>query len=146
MYYIHRFNTNGKTCNKFTYTKGDGLTRLLWERYEARHGKYCAFRFCAEKIIMLCICRSIHKASILLQQECIPVGCVPPAAWLYLGVSTFWGEVGGGGLGSHRLPSGRGGSAPPWHCKKAGPREQADSCENITFPQPRLRAVKIRTV
>ena len=44
------------------------------------------------------------------------------------------------------LPIGGWGSACPWPCGRADPflpRVQTDACQNITFPQLRLRAVII---
>ena len=70
-----------------------------------------------------------------VKQECIPVGCVLPAAV----------AVRGGGL--HQSPPTASGTRPPPRTRHPpGPdtppvNRITDTCKNITFPQPRLRAV-----
>ena len=66
-----------------------------------------------------------------LKQECIPVGCVPPACWPYPIVS-HGGWIRGG---LHR-----GVSSPPWSCDLwcmlgSQPPPWTNTCENITLPQ-----------
>ena len=71
-----------------------------------------------------------------LQQECIPVGCIPPARYrtgglcprgsLSRGVSVQVGSC-PGGLPDRDLPVNR----------------MTHRCKNITFPQHRFRAVNI---
>ena len=94
------------------------------------------------------------KGTKLLQQESIPVGCVPSAA-----VAVCWGVCSRGCL--PRGESARGVSAQgarlPWGCLPGGVSQHAlrqtplwtewltDRCKNITFPQLRLRTVKSRT-
>ena len=68
-------------------------------------------------------------------QDCIPVGCIPPACWPYLLASTAWGGcvcfwvslVLGGCLL-------RGVWYPSMHWGRP-PHGQTDTCENITLPQ-----------
>ena len=70
------------------------------------------------------------------EQECIPVGCVPPAAAAVGGVSTRHPH---GSRHPPRPGTPPGADTPP---EQASPREQnQDTCKNITFPQLRLRAV-----
>ena len=62
------------------------------------------------------------------KQECIPVGCVPPAS---VAISGGW-----------CLPFGRGGGSahPPW--MQTPPRGKTNTCENITFPQTSFAGCK----
>ena len=73
------------------------------------------------------------KALNNLQQECIPVGCVPPASMV---------------ISTGRCLPGRGGGEVAClegvsHCRLGytPPCGQTDACENITLPVLRLRAV-----
>ena len=77
--------------------------------------------------------KNVSIFSLIMEQECIPVGCVPSAAvW---GVSAA-GLPKGGGSARGCLPRGRG-CLPRAVCL---PR-MTDACENITFLQLLLRAV-----
>ena len=76
-------------------------------------------------------------------QECIPMGCMPPAS------VTVSGRGEGVSPGGSVCPGGCTSPCPlhPWiHLPTPStPREQnTDRCKNITFPQLRLRAVKKR--
>ena len=81
------------------------------------------------------------------EQECIPVGCVPSAAvavcpgW---GVSAQGGRVStqGGCLPRGHLPGLGGMYISPTHPSRT--EYLTDACENITFPQLRLRTVKTK--
>ena len=74
-----------------------------------------------KKIESGCICLVFDK--MILQQECIPVGCVPSAA---VTVS--------GGWVSRGVCVCPGGVHPPVN-------RITDRCKNITFPQLRLRTI-----
>ena len=63
-----------------------------------------------------------------LKQECIPVGCVPPAA-----VAVPGGSPGRGGLQAPGTPPG---ADPPADTPPPINR-MTDACENITLPQLR---------
>ena len=89
-----------------------------------------------------------------IMQECIPVGCVPPAQVdVKKGGSVSSGRWGGGGV-LYRAASVQGtkGSLSRWGLCLRGGLCQRDplsvdrmthACENITFPRLRLRAVII---
>ena len=69
----------------------------------------------------------------LFQQDCIPVGCIPPACWPYLPACTAQGWVGVCFWGM----SARGGCLLPWGipaCTEADPPVNR-ILENITLPQ-----------
>ena len=85
-----------------------------------------------------------HYYEIIPEQECIPVGCVPSAA-----VAVSWGVCPGGVClvfpGDGVWP---GGCLPSllgkgcvWQTPPTWTEFLTDDCENITFPQPRLRTV-----
>ena len=69
-------------------------------------------------------------------QDCIPVGCIPPACWLYLLACTAWGRVclllGESGSGGVSAPGGWG--VVSQHALRQTP-SWTDTCENITLPQ-----------
>ena len=94
----------------------------------------------------------------LINQESIPVGCVPPACQPYPVVSHVWGN-GVGGVGGYppldiptpwTYPTSRRdmvSEIPPGKdtVSKIPPMDrQTDTCENITFSQLCLRMVMIR--
>ena len=102
-------------------------------------------------------------SKILSKKECIPLGCIPPAWWPYPVVShasqgdLHPGEgicIQGGLPPEGGLPPGGFGQTPPpdadplimWSGMHAGkptplPCGQTNTCENITLPKLRLRAV-----
>ena len=105
----------------------------------------------------------------MLKQECIPVGCVPPAAVAVLGglhQTPRWEQTTplDQAPPMTRHPTGtrhppRAGTfqeqASPWEQAPPTPRSRhplppvnriTDTCKNITFPQLHLRAVMKRTI
>ena len=89
------------------------------------------------------ICFYLHSSKTLdfqknlkYKQECIPVGCVPSAAV----------AVCGGGVSARESAKGRG-CLPRGVYPNGAHTPRTDflthACENITFPQPLLRTVKI---
>ena len=69
-----------------------------------------------------------------LKQDCIPVGCVPPACCPYLPACTVLGGVWSGGclplVGRGCIPACNGADPPPAN-------RITDTCKNITLPQLR---------
>ena len=97
----------------------------------------------------MCICLNFLVKSSKIQ-ECIPVGCVPSAAVAVGGVYTRHPRDQTPPPSRH-LPGSR--HNPPPRSKPPGTKPPGvgtppvnritDTCKNITFPQLRLRAVKI---
>ena len=71
----------------------------------------------------------VHYLKSCLQQECIPVGCVPTAA-----AAISWGVwlPGGGLVSAYLWQTPPKADIPPTPYPL--PCEQTDACENITFP------------
>ena len=96
---------------------------------------------------------------VLIQQECIPVGCIPGYLGRYPSGRYTPGQVHPSGrytpgqvhLQGRYTPPGRyipQAGTPPrqcilGYCQQVGPCGQTDTCKNITFANFVLRAVKI---
>ena len=107
-------------------------------------GKFHFFlRFCTRKRSKTYVVNTFYKggskvAEYKSEQECIPVGCVPPAA-----LAVCWGGdvCRSACWDTPPLGLGLGLDIPPHWTEFL-----THACENITFPQLRLRTVIIRTL
>ena len=112
--HVRRQTHRGRTLSRREKRRGDQSSRRTWGTVTW----LCPGPRTTERLCHLGLCVYRLKQEHAIRQECIPVGCIPPA---------LYRTRGGGSLPDRDLP-------PPVN-------KITDRCKNITFPQLRLRAV-----